>query len=85
MDIHVATSVGVQTIAHGISNLGIITNARLIGDGYIFPFSDNTTATVKNFSGITTYDTTNVNFKVINDGWGGQHVYLILEYTKTTD
>lgn len=75
------------TIPHGISNLKMITKFNCIiptgnGTGYILPFTSMGSAA----NSIEKYSSQYVYFDIKNDEWGsGRSLYMIFEYTKTTD
>lgn len=83
-DMGVVTNI---SIAHNISNFGKITKVDMVDEtGYVFPTLGSATGTyLTSSSSITKVDSTNINFRIINDNWSSRHFYITLEYTKTTD
>ena len=75
------------SIPHNIANFKQIVKARMVNEGgYVFPtIGSSTGSTVTLSDTITKVDTTNINFRIINNAWPTVHFYIILEYTKTTD
>lgn len=74
-------------VPHGISNLKMITNCKFIiptgnGSGYILPFTNMNGSSTS----IEGYNSQYVFWDIYNDSWGsGRTLYMLLEYTKTTD
>ena len=75
------------SIPHNIANFKQIVKASMVNEGgYVFPtIGSSTGSTITLSDTITKVDTTNINFRIINNAWPAVHFYIILEYTKTTD
>jgi len=77
--------------ASGVTNISIPHNVTNYGDTTQVIGVIQRTFTLPVFSsggklsGITKVDSSNINFRIINDTWGANSMYVILEYTKTTD
>lgn len=79
------------SVAHGIQNLKYVIKIDLNlfnddGTTGMIPSIIGSTENVKAGTAIQSVDSTNINFRIINDSWAATRTfYFILEYTKTTD
>ena len=70
------------SIPHSITNYGDTTKViGVIQKVFILPVF----ASGGKITGITKVDSSNINFRIVNDTWGANSMYVILEYTKATD
>lgn len=73
------------SIAHNISNLGIVWLEKgFTSDGRDIPFFNGTTS-LTNGVCVPAINGTNIQLRIVNNSWGTRTWYFILHYTKTTD
>jgi hypothetical protein len=80
------SSGGTISIAHNISNIGILKSveATLVANNYTNQYPIPYISGSRNTS-ISNVTTTNVIIQSTSESWSGHTLYIILEYTKTTD
>ena len=83
---HLQLVLGTISIAHNISNIGILKSveATLVANNYTNQYPIPYISGSRNTS-ISNVTTTNVIIQSTSESWSGHTLYIILEYTKTTD